>query len=221
MAIFTKYIPGKIWSIIGRAGYLQVTSLSLKTTSFLSLKEQVVYIWEGLILSAIPMLLVYGLNVYVILVALLTILITLLLFIRTIHEWFVKTFKKITKKNLDVPFLNFSESLKLIQYVFYYWITWILAFYLFVNSFYHAIGFQVAFAFSLSVTIGLLAIIFPAGLGIREGVMGSYLILSGIPVEISTVIVLYARIWFITGEVFLFLLALLLKFFTKSSNKSH
>ncbi|MEZ5196557.1 MAG: hypothetical protein R2764_09195, partial [Bacteroidales bacterium] len=69
-------------------------------------------------------------------------------------------------------------------------------------------GFHVAFAFPLSVTIGLLAIIFPGGLGVREGILVGYMVLTGMPIQIATVITLYARLWFISGEIFIFLLAL-------------
>jgi uncharacterized membrane protein YbhN (UPF0104 family) len=218
LAVFTKYIPGKIWSIIGRAGYIARLSYPLKTTAFFSLKEQVIYIWEGLIISVIPMLIIYGFSLYVLLVVILSVFITFLLFFRSFHDWFIKIFWKITKRELDVPFLKFTVSIKIIYFVFLYWVVWLFAFYLFVISFYENANIHVAFAFSLSVTVGLLAIIFPAGLGVREGVMGSYLIMTGIPLEISTVIVVYARIWFFSGEVFIFTLALLLRLVKKFSS---
>jgi uncharacterized membrane protein YbhN (UPF0104 family) len=218
LAVFTKYIPGKIWSIIGRAGYISNAGFLLKTTSFISLKEQVIYIWEGLLISAIPMIFIYGMSKYSGIVILLGLFLTFLLFFKTFHSWFLLIFKRITKKELDIPFLNFSENLRIILYVFFYWLVWLLAFYLFVLTFYPETNIQVAFAFSLSITIGLLAFIFPAGIGIREGIMGSYLVLMGIPLEVSTVIAIYARIWFISGEIFIFLLALSLKLIDKNTD---
>ena len=163
MAIFAKYIPGKIWVILGRAGYITQYGHSLKTTSFLSLKEQLIYLWLGLLISAVPMIFLYGINEYTAIVLILCLFLTFLLFSSFFHNWFLKGFRKITKKELDVPHLNFRESLPIILYVFYYWAVWLMAFYLFVASFFDDTSIQMAFAFPLSVTIGVLAIIFPGG----------------------------------------------------------
>jgi uncharacterized membrane protein YbhN (UPF0104 family) len=218
LAIFAKYIPGKIWVILGRAGYIANMGHSLKTTSFLSLKEQLIYVWEGLLISAVPMMFIYGVNEMTLLVLSLCLFFTFFLYSRIFHNWFLLLFKKITKKELDVPFLKFTENLGVIIYVFVYWVFWLVGFYVFVVAFYPDTNLQVAFAFPLSVTLGLLAIIFPGGLGVREGIMGSYLVMTGIPLQIATVITLYARVWFISGEVFIFLFALLLKIGNRDKN---
>lgn len=221
LAIFAKYIPGKIWVILGRAGYIASEGHSIKTTSFLSLKEQLIYVWEGLLISAVPMLFIYGFNKLTLLVLMLCVFFTFFLYSRIFHNWFLLIFKKITKKELDVPFLKFSENLRVIGFVFIYWLSWLFAFYVFIIAFYPDVDLRVAFAFPLSVTLGLLAIIFPGGLGVREGIMGSYLVMTGIPLQIATVITVYARLWFISGEIFIFLLALLLKALSQkaSTNK--
>jgi hypothetical protein len=211
LAIFAKYIPGKIWVILGRAGYISKIGYSLNTTSFLSLKEQLIYVWEGLLISSVPMLFIYGFNIYTIAVLALCLFLTFFLFSKVIHNWYLLIFKKIFKKELDIPFLKFSENIGIILYVFLYWLFWLVGFYFFLISFYPEAGFQVAFAFPLSVTIGLLAIIFPGGLGVREGILVGYLVLTGIPLQIATVISVFARLWFISGEIFIFLLALGLK----------
>jgi hypothetical protein len=219
LAIFAKYIPGKIWVILGRAGYIANMGHSLKTTSFLSLKEQLIYVWEGLLLSSIPMLFLYGINELTLLVLGLCLFFTFFLFSRIFHNWFLILFKKITKKELDVPFLKFDENIRIIAFVFIYWLFWLFAFYFFVISFYPETDMQVAFAFPLSITLGLLAIIFPGGIGVREGIMGSYLVMTGIPLQIATVITVYARLWFISGEVFIFLLAMTLKLGNNAGTK--
>jgi len=209
--IFAKYIPGKIWVILGRAGYVAGSNYSLKTTSFLSLKEQLIYMWEGLLISAIPMLFIYGLNLYTILVLILSILLTVFLFSRSIHNRIIWILNKLTKKQAELPYLNFIENRGIMVYILFYWILWLAGFYFFVNAFFPETGFGIVFAFPLSVVIGLMAVIFPGGLGVREGIMGVYLVLFGIPLTISTVITIYARLWFISGEIFIFLLALILK----------
>lgn len=63
--------------------------------------------------------------------------------------------------------------------------------------------------------LGLLAIIIPGGFGVREGIMVFYLVLLGIPLEIAGGIAVLARLWFIIGEIFIFLLAVGLNLFIK------
>ena len=70
-----------------------------------------------------------------------------------------------------------------------------------------AISPVMMFAFPLSVCFGLIAIFLPAGLGLREGIIIGYLTLAGLDVESATTISFVNRLWFIGGEVFIFLLA--------------
>jgi len=220
LAIFAKYIPGKIWVILGRAGYISENKFSLKTTSLLSLKEQLIYVWEGLLISVIPMATIYGLNKFTFLVFILLVFFTFLLFSQIFHKWFLNIFKKVTKKELEIPYIKITGNIRIILYISFYWFSWLLAFHFFVIAFYPDPDLGVAFAFPLSVTIGLLAIIFPGGIGVREGIMAGYLVMTGIPLQIATVITVYARLWFISGEIFIFLLALSLKLFNKKRCKT-
>ncbi|MCB0805448.1 MAG: hypothetical protein KDC05_06580 [Bacteroidales bacterium] len=219
LAIFAKYIPGKIWVILGRAGYVSKYTSNLKTTSFLSLKEQLIYVWEGLLISSIPMLVIYGLNYYTAAVLMLCLGLTLFLFTEKVHNLFLTLFLRITKKPLDIPYLQFRENYGIIAYVFMYWIAWLIGFYFFVEAFHPASDFSIAFAFPLSVTIGLLAILFPGGLGVREAILTGYMVLSGIPLTVATVISIYARLWFMSGEVFIFLTALITSVLFKEKNR--
>jgi glycosyltransferase 2 family protein len=213
LSIFAKYIPGKVWVILGRAGFIAGMGNSLKTTSYLSLKEQLIYVWLGLLVSAVPMLFFFGLTLFSGFVLVLLIIFSMLLFSEASHRMMLLLAKKVTRKTWEIPFINFSGSLPVIWFILAYWLLWMVGFYLFVAAFYPDPGYEVAFAFPLSVTLGLLAIAFPGGLGVREGVMTGYLVASGIPVEMATAISIFARLWFITGEVFIFSMALTMKWF--------
>lgn len=68
-----------------------------------------------------------------------------------------------------------------------------------------------AFAFSLSVSYGLLAVFMPGGLGVREGIIVLVLTATGLDVKVATTISVISRIWFISGEIFIFLMAILSK----------
>jgi uncharacterized membrane protein YbhN (UPF0104 family) len=210
LSVFAKYIPGKIWVILGRAAKASGEKYSVKTASYASLKEQILYVWAGLLISSVPLFIYRGFDKFSLAVFLLFAALSVFNFsdkARLIIIWFVK---KVFKKELDVPKMNFKESLPVIGYIFLLWFTWIAAFYFLSLSVYPETDFSVGFIFPLSVTIGLLAILFPGGIGVREGIMTGFMVLSGIPIEIATTISVISRLWFVTGEVFIFLMGVIL-----------
>lgn len=209
--VFAKYIPGKIWVILGRAGYITQVGYSLKSTSFFSFKEQIIYLWCGLLISAIPMLFFFGFTPYTAGALAALLFMTFFLFSKRFHHFFLGIAQRLSKRKWEIPFVGFRESGGIMVFVLGYWALWLIAFYFLIIAFYPSAGPEVSFAFPLSVTVGLMAIFFPGGLGVREGIMAGYLVLAGIPPETAATITLFARVWFITGEVFIFLTALVLR----------
>ncbi len=210
-SVFAKYIPGKIWVILGRAGYISSNRKELKNRAFISLKEQLIYLWAGFLISSIPTILFYGFQWISILVALMIAGLTLFLFVGPVHRLILKLFQRITSKSLDIPLVKFSSSLSMIGAVLLIWIFWTSGFYLFMLALSTEITPLMMFAFPLSVCFGLLAIILPGGLGLREGIIIGYLVLAGLDTESSTTISFLNRLWFICGELFIFLLATLVR----------
>jgi uncharacterized membrane protein YbhN (UPF0104 family) len=51
----------------------------------------------------------------------------------------------------------------------------------------------------------------PGGLGVREGIIVLVLTATGLDVKVATTISVISRIWFISGEIFIFLMAILSK----------
>ncbi len=207
LSVFAKYIPGKIWVILGRAGYLSKGKTELKVRSFVSLKEQLIYMWAGFVVSSIPTIIFYQLQWISILVLLIITGLTLFLFFERIHTWILRILGRIIRKELEVPLVKFRKSLPMIGAVMLIWLCWTSGFYLFMLAFSEEITPIMMFAFPLSVCFGLIAIILPGGLGLREGIIIGYLTLAGLDVEIATTISFVNRLWFISGEVFIFLLA--------------
>jgi len=208
LSVFAKYIPGKVWVILGRASKISIGGYPLKTTSFASLKEQLVYVWLGLIQALVFFCVSKGNVELLLLVILLIVGLTLFNF----SGWFRQTlaffFKKIFKKEFDVPRVSPKELFGLIGYIAFYWLLWDVAFWLFVKSVFSDTSVLVSFIFPLSVTLGLLAVIVPGGFGVREGLIVVGLTSFGVPLELAASISIAARLWFISGEIFLFLLAL-------------
>ncbi len=207
LSVFAKYIPGKIWVILGRAGYLSEGKSGLKDRSFVSLKEQLIYMWTGFLVSSVPTIIFYRLQWISILVLLIIGGLTLFLFFEKIHTWILMILGKTFKKELEIPLVKFRHSLPMIGSVMLIWLCWTAGFYLFMLAFSETITPIMMFAFPLSVCFGLIAIILPGGLGLREGIIIGYLTLAGLDVENATTISFLNRLWFISGEVFIFLLA--------------
>lgn len=210
-AIFAKYIPGKIWVILGRASYISDGKKDLKNTSLVSFKEQLIYTWVGFTISAIPTVIFYGLEWISIILLLMIVLLTVFLFSPPIHRWSLNIIQKILKREFELPPINFRKSLPMIFATSMIWLCWTLSFYFFMRIFSAEITPLMAIAFPLSVCFGLIAILLPGGLGLREGIIVGYLVLAGMDVETATTISFLNRLAFISGEGFIFLLAMVVR----------
>ncbi len=204
LSVFAKYIPGKIWVILGRAAKASGNLYSVKTASYASLKEQLLYVWEGLLLGWIPLLIYRGVDKYSLAIFLTILFITFFNFSDKVRIFIIKIIKKIFKKELDIPHISFKENINILLYIFVYWAAWIIAFYFLALSVFPETSLNIGFVFPLSVTLGLLAVFVPGGIGVREGIMTAFMVLSGIPAEIAATISIISRLWFISGETFIF-----------------
>jgi len=211
ISVLGKYIPGKVWVILGRAVNIARDEYPVSFVFLVSLKEQLLYIFLGLLISFIPVVFYYPLG-YVTLILFATALILgLFLFAPAVNRFGMNMLSRIFRKEISLPVLSLRKSAGMAGAIMIYWAFWTGGFYFFllaVNAFAKPVQ---AFAFPLSVCYGVMAIIFPGGLGVREGVMVGFLILTGMPVETATSVSVVNRLWFITGELFIFIFAAVLK----------
>ena len=211
LSIFAKYIPGKLWVILGRAAYVgSREQLKVSELSFISLKEQLLYILLGLIISFFPALIYFNHDYWVYIILLTIFGLSLLLFVKPLHDFGEKILKKILRKDISLPVITFKLSIKLSFYIVIYWIFYSIGFYFLVVSLTSDANIIHAFAFPLAVSYGVLAIVTPGGIGVREGLIVAFLVSTGIDLQASVTISVISRLWFISGEVFLFFLAFLL-----------
>jgi hypothetical protein len=211
LSVFAKYIPGKLWVILGRAAYISRSkTIPVSQLSYISLKEQLLYILLGLTIAIIPTMLYFNQEYWVTIILLTIGGLVFVLFFKKVHDLFNKVLSKILKKEIDLPFLSFQLSLKLSTRIIIYWVAWTFAFYFFMHSISADIRFHHAYVFPLAVCYGVLAIFLPGGIGVREGIMTAYLSALGLELELAITIATLSRLWFITGEVFIFLMALVL-----------
>ncbi|MFW6275728.1 MAG: lysylphosphatidylglycerol synthase domain-containing protein, partial [bacterium] len=122
--------------------------------------------------------------------------------------------KRVFNKKIEIPFVSVRQSLPYAVVLLILWLTWSAGFFFLCRSVYPDINFVAAFIFPVSVSYGLLAIFLPGGIGVREGVMVLLLTSSGMDTAMATTISVLSRIWFITGEVFIFSAAIVARHLT-------
>ena len=205
---FTKYIPGRVWTILGRAAILKNDDRKLKKLSFISFKEQLIYLCLGFLISIYPVFKTEKIKEYAWIIVVLTGLLFLLLFSTRLQRFFEKIWNRIFKRSLNLPKIKVIEFAKISGVIVIWWFFWIAGFYFLLISITGVVPFYYAFAFPLSVVIGLISIIFPGGIGVREGAISLFLISNGINADVAVTISIVARVWFLAGEFFAFFLAL-------------
>lgn len=211
ISVFAKYIPGKIWVILGRASIVSEKGSSLALLSTISLKEQLIYLFIGLIISSIilPFL---NINLIIIIIVIASaVSLAFFLFSKIIHDKIAGLMNKIFKKTINIPYIKFSEYLKSYFYILLYWSLWSVGFYFFAKSIQSDISLVATFFFPVSVSYGLLAIFLPGGIGVRESIIAFLLTKIGIEPTLAVSISVIQRLWFILGEIFIFSLGLILK----------
>ncbi len=212
LPVFAKYIPGKVWVILGRASYVASEKIPFKIASMVSLKEQLIYLIWGLLISVVPVFIFTGTVWFGFVILLSAAGIVFVLFSPLFHRLLLNVLGRILKRPIDIPLINIADALKVSRMVLLYWTCWIIAFYLLLISvFYHESTFLMAFAFPVSVTYGVLAVFMPGGIGIREGILTAFLVAGGMPLENAVTISILSRLWFIGGEVFMFMVAFSVK----------
>lgn len=213
LSIFTKYIPGKIWVIMGRAEYVAKTyGYSRKDMASFSLDAQLISIWSALLLGTIGVFLVKGLNLFGGGILALFSGLSLVIYTPFFHRVASRIMSRILKREVHIPKLPFRRVLNMIFWYLLNWSAWGTGFWFMAASMVPEMpGFQIIMAFPLAGSFGIMAVFAPGGLGVREGVIAGFLALTGVDVALATTVGVASRLWFLTGEAFIFLLSLILR----------
>lgn len=206
--IFAKYIPGKVFIVLGKAGYLNkkynYPNDELITISF---KDQLLSIWSGIIIGSITLFLFEVESFWYFLLLITWLVLSFLIFSKKIGVISQKIIYKITKKTIRIPDLSITKVLPSLFSYFAYWGFISLAFYFLTISFTNnEITSTIGFIFPLATVVGIISIFAPGGLGIREAVVVGILNQTGLSLELSIAISAASRLWFIIGEGFLFVM---------------
>lgn len=208
LSVFGKYIPGKVWVIMGRAGYLSA-HYPFKTSDFayIALVSQVLTIWIGLGIALIGIWNLPLLPVYSWIFVLLWLVFSLILIHPAVHRKFSLLMNRITRGNIKLPVLKFREGISLIPVYIGRWILFSASFYFMINALSDiSLPWYVATAYPLAGTIGLIAFFVPGGIGIREGIIVFFLTRLGVDIASAVGLSFASRLWFIFGEITIFLL---------------
>lgn len=194
--IFSKYIPGKIWMLLGRASYISNRlELSLKSVAKASIFCQVLSLVFAFFLLAI---LSFNLNLIQLNFPLLKL--GFLLFMVIILVLLFMYFPRQKSK--------FTVNLKMVACFVGMWLSWGFGFSVLCLGTPIVLPAQfdaLAFVFISASVAGIVAFIFPGGLGVREGGIIGLLTLWNVSLQDSITIAILARVWFLLAETIFFI----------------
>ena len=211
--VLTKYVPGKIWLLVSTVGMLHNHGISVARASAVVLVFQAVLVINGLFLGTIALIAFqlpglsesYRLVLVLLPMGLLAILLGSGRFLGRLQQHYPQLSEKLSKGE-KFPSLILPTFLTLIH-----WIIIGLAFSLFLLSVGVHAGLYPLLFQPLAINLGVLAVIVPGGLGVREGAMAAYLVLAEIPLNYGLVLAVAARIWFFAGELVAFAIGIMLE----------
>jgi len=215
LSIFSKYIPGRVWTTLSRSAFISKLGHPIITTSFISARLQVFQILIGILVGAVPMMLLEIEWIYRLLILAVVFVVLFVLVNESVQKYVFSLVNKITKNKIDIENISFKlkDSFFLIAVIFAQWVLYSLAYFFFIKSLTGNENWLLGFALPLSMNLGLISFITPGGLGVREGVMVAYFILFGVDTSSAAFVSILSRIWFFLGEGILFISGLIVNLF--------
>ncbi|MBZ9577563.1 flippase-like domain-containing protein [Patescibacteria group bacterium] len=205
-----KYLPGKVFSVVGMI-YLSRNKNISKKNLYLSVIFAIIFsIIASFVLSLflIGFFFVYSIDFFIFyLIGILVILGGLIVIHPRVFQYLVRLFfNKIKKEPIDLDFdLSWLNRIKIILYYAFadFWTGF--GFFCLINSItYLSIQnlFSIIGVYVLAMVLGLVVFFAPSGLGVREGVLVLFLQFY-FSLNVAILISLLARVWAILGDLFL------------------
>jgi hypothetical protein len=208
--VFAKYIPGKIWAIVGRSGYVADRHpYPMSALTSMTVVWQLISLWLGVIFGAIGLTLLGEILAWGWPILILWLVLTVVVFSRAAQTLARRACKWVFRRDITIPSLSLQSTVVAIPWFLVMWLSLSVGFQLLVASLTPApVPRSIGFGFPLTVTLGVLAAFAPGGIGVREGLMVGYLVLAGIPPQAAAAISIAARIWVLVAEVVAFVVGL-------------
>jgi len=201
LANLGRYLPGKLWSVMGMYYFTGEYGVSKKNTTLAVIANEIGFKGAGLLLGVCYLLFSNSFQGYLPVLTLLLIASLMALHPGIIGRVINFVLKLLKKEQLEISF-RYLTILKLFLYSILLWLIYSLAFYVLVRSI-TSIELRNPFKFAailpLSWTIGYIALFAPGGFGVREGML---VLLLGemLPPEIALAIAVVQRLWFLLVE---------------------
>ncbi|MGK0137614.1 MAG: uncharacterized membrane protein YbhN (UPF0104 family) [Algoriphagus sp.] len=213
MAVFGKYIPGKVWVHIGKSAQIaQAYNLKIAKVSEVSFFSQLMTLWVGSLAGLILLVYLEHYDLMFWSFLLFFVLIGLLISTKGVQNLGAILIKRILKKDFTFSSLRPRDVINVLPLYFLSILSYSLGFLFLIKALgIPDIHFFAMLAFPLAMTIGVVAIIVPGGLGVREVAIGTLLVQMAVSAEAANTISVASRLWFLCGEVFIFLLGLCLQ----------
>ena len=211
---FGKYLPGKVWLLLGRFYFYESKGKSRRGISIgLYLETVTTIMAAGLIFVVALILFKEGLFYsgkqlwWLILLFLFAFISLHTRVLQKMLSWLLIQFKR---EPISLP-ISYLDILWILFVCIMAWVVGGIGFYLFVDSIFPVSPHRILFltgALAFSSVLGLIAIFAPSGLGVREGTL-VYLLSYIMPGSVAVVISILTRIWMtlieigLTGVVYL------------------
>ena len=207
LTIFGKYIPGRLWILLGRSAYVEKHSdHDLGPLSLLSFKEQIISIWIGFLLGLIGYNFAGNFSIGGITGMVIWLAATPFILSTLLPNIVSKLMARLMKREVNITPLDWHMIRRVVPYSILNWGIWAAGFYFLVQALVpYDVPILTGLCFPLAANIGILAFFAPGGIGVRETIIVIYLHQLGVSVAEATTIALASRLWFLSGEAFLFI----------------
>jgi len=223
-----KYLPGKIWVLLGRIYYYESRGKSKKSISVALYFEMVTILMAGGFIF-LASLIFFGerwpiyswrQSGWLILLFLLGLVILHPSLLQKILNWVLV---RLNKEPISLS-ISYLDVLWILFICIVAWMVGGIGFYLFIDSVYPVAPQFILFltgALAISSTLGLVAIFAPSGLGVREGAL-VYLLSFMMTAPVAVIISILTRLWMTLIEIGLIgVIYLFDKFQTQQKRKEH
>jgi glycosyltransferase 2 family protein len=202
-----KYLPGKIWLLLGRFYYYESRGKSKKSISVALYFETVTVIIAGGLIFLAALIFHREIRLFyswrhpgwLILLFLLGFIFLHPRVLQKILNW---TLVQLKREPISLS-ISYSDILLILFVCIVSWIIGGIGFYLFVDAVYPVAPRYILFltgALAISSTLGLIAIFAPSGLGVREGAL-VYLLSLMMATPVAVIIAVLTRIWMTLIEI--------------------
>jgi len=202
-----KYLPGKIWVLLGRIYYYESRGKSKKSISVALYFEMVTVLMAGgfiflaslIFFGEIGPFYSWGQTGWLIPLFLLGLVILHPSLLQKILNWVLV---RLNREPISLS-ISYLDVLWILFICIVAWMVGGIGFYLFIDSVYPVAPQFILFltgALAISSTLGLIAVFAPSGLGVREGVL-VYLLSFIMATPVAVIISILTRLWMTLIEI--------------------